>query len=81
MSKYLGGVLLLTCLFAYGGLQAQPRPNILLIYVDDLGYGDLGSFGHPVIQTPNIDRLASEGMTLTNYYAPSAAAGRGIGPG
>ncbi len=72
MSKNLGGVLLLTCLFAYGGLQAQPRPNILLIYVDDLGYGDLGSFGHPVIQTPNIDRLASEGMTLTNYYAPSA---------
>lgn len=72
MSKYLGGVLLLSCLFAYGELQAQPRPNILLIYVDDLGYGDLGSFGHPVIQTPNIDRLASEGMTLTNYYAPSA---------
>ena len=72
MSKYLGGVLLLICLFAYSNLQAQARPNILLIYVDDLGYGDLGSFGHPVIQTPNLDRLAREGMTLTNYYAPSA---------
>jgi arylsulfatase A-like enzyme len=72
VSKYLGSVLLLICLFAYSNLQAQTRPNILLIYVDDLGYGDLGSFGHPVIQTPNIDRLASEGMTLTNYYAPSA---------
>lgn len=72
MSKYLDGVLLLICLIAYGDLQAQSRPNILLIYVDDLGYGDLGSFGHPVIQTPNIDRLAKEGMTLTNYYAPSA---------
>jgi arylsulfatase A-like enzyme len=72
MSKYLGGVLLLICLFAYSYLQAQTRPNILLIYVDDLGYGDLGSFGHPVIQTPNLDRLAREGMTLTNYYAPSA---------
>lgn len=47
------------------------QPNILLIYVDDLGYGDLGSFGHPVIQSPNVDNLAKEGMTLTNYYAPS----------
>ncbi len=65
-------MLLLLCLLAFDDLQAQSRPNILLIYVDDLGYGDLGSFGHPVIQTPNIDRLASEGMTLTNYYAPSA---------
>ncbi len=48
------------------------EPNVLLIYVDDLGYGDLGSYGHPVIQTPNIDALAREGLTLTNYYAPSA---------
>jgi arylsulfatase A-like enzyme len=48
------------------------RPNILLIYVDDLGFGDLGSYGHPVIQTPNIDALAQDGMTFTNYYAPSA---------
>jgi arylsulfatase A-like enzyme len=44
----------------------------LLIYVDDLGYGDLGGYGHPVIQTPNIDALAQDGMTFTNYYAPSA---------
>jgi arylsulfatase A-like enzyme len=48
------------------------QPNVLLIYVDDLGYGDLGGYGHPVIQTPNIDALAREGMTFTNYYAPSA---------
>jgi arylsulfatase A-like enzyme len=48
------------------------QPNVLLIYVDDLGYGDLGGYGHPVIQTPNIDALAQEGMTFTNYYAPSA---------
>ena len=72
MNRISGGVLLLLCLFICCDLQAQARPNILLIYVDDLGYGDLGSFGHPVIQTPNIDRLANEGMTLTNYYAPSA---------
>ncbi len=48
------------------------QPNVLFIYVDDLGYGDLGGYGHPVIQTPNIDALAQEGMTFTNYYAPSA---------
>lgn len=56
----------------FGCAKATMQPNILLIYVDDLGYGDLGSFGHPVIQTPNLDSLADSGLTLTNYYAPSA---------
>jgi arylsulfatase A-like enzyme len=53
-------------------LLAKELPNIVLIYTDDLGYGDLGSYGHPVIQTPHIDKLAKEGIKLTNYYAPSA---------
>ena len=47
-------------------------PNVLLIYVDDLGYGDLGSYGHHTIQTPYLDRLAAEGIRFTDYYAPSA---------
>jgi arylsulfatase A-like enzyme len=47
-------------------------PNVLLIYTDDLGYGDLGCYGHPIIQTPNIDQLAAEGLRLTQHYAPSA---------
>jgi len=47
------------------------RPNIVIIYVDDLGYGDLGSYGHPVLKTPSLDKLASQGVRLTNYYAPS----------
>ncbi len=51
--------------------HSQP-PNIVFVYVDDLGYGDLGSFGHPVIRTPHLDALARRGMKLTNYYAPSA---------
>lgn len=51
---------------------AAVKPNILLIYVDDLGYGDLGVYGHPVIQTPNLDALAASGLRLTSYYAPSA---------
>ncbi len=47
------------------------RPNILVVYVDDLGYGDLGVMGHHTLRTPNIDRLASQGLLLTSYYAPS----------
>jgi arylsulfatase A-like enzyme len=53
-------------------LQAGERPNILLVYVDDLGFGDLGSYGHPVIQTPNIDALAESGLRFTSNYSPSA---------
>ena len=55
-----------------GGAQAAAQPNILLIYVDDLGFGDLGSYGHPVVKTPNIDSLAADGLKFTNYYAPTA---------
>jgi len=51
--------------------DSQPRPNVVLMYVDDLGYGDLASYGHPIIQTPNIDRLASQGLKMTAFYAPS----------
>ncbi|MBJ7393097.1 MAG: arylsulfatase, partial [Chthoniobacterales bacterium] len=46
---------LLSLLFlaSAGAIQAAPQPNIILFLADDLGYGDLGAFGHPVIQTPN----------------------------
>ncbi|MFO7975673.1 MAG: sulfatase-like hydrolase/transferase [Candidatus Hydrogenedentota bacterium] len=54
------------------GRAAPERPNILVILTDDLGYGDLGCFGNKVIQTPNLDRLASEGLRLTDCYAPPA---------
>lgn len=59
-------------LFTSLATHAAGQPNIVLIYVDDLGYGDLGSYGHPVLRTPNIDSLANDGLRLTNYYAPSA---------
>jgi arylsulfatase A-like enzyme len=45
------------------------RSNILLIVADDLGYGDLGSYGAPDVKTPNLDRLAREGVRMTDYYA------------
>ncbi len=46
--------------------------NVILIYMDDMGFGDLSSFGHPTIQTPNIDRLAREGQKWTNFYTASS---------
>src|SRR6185503_15707638 len=54
------------------GEQVTPRkPNIILIVADDRGYGDLGCYGQTKIKTPNIDRLAAEGMRFTQCYAGS----------
>jgi arylsulfatase A-like enzyme len=66
----------LTTLGGAAAWPAQPqmavkKPNILLILADDLGYGDLGCYGQKQIATPNIDRLASEGMRFTQAYAGS----------
>lgn len=53
-------------------VDEKPRlPNIVLILVDDLGYGDLGCYGQTVLQTPHIDRLAVEGKKFTQFYAGS----------
>ncbi len=49
--------------------DSPPRPNILFILADDLGYGDLGCYGQKQIQTPNLDQLAREGMRFTQCYA------------
>jgi arylsulfatase A-like enzyme len=57
-------------LLAVAPAATQPeRPNVLLILADDLGYGDLGSYGAPDVKTPNLDRLAREGVRLTQFYA------------
>src|SRR5206468_10487620 len=49
--------------------NAAAPPNIVIILADDLGYGDLGCYGHPSIRTPNLDRMAAEGMRLTDFYS------------
>ena len=50
----------------------KDRPNIVIIYLDDLGYGDLGAYGATSIRTPNMDKLAENGLRFTNGYATSA---------
>lgn len=52
-----------------GSATAAERPNIIFILADDLGYGDLGSYGQRVIQTPRLDRMAAEGVRFTQFYA------------
>lgn len=47
---------------------AADRPNFIFIFADDLGWGDLGAYGHPHLKTPNLDEMASEGVLLTNFY-------------
>ncbi len=51
------------------GQPAAPRPNVVLILADDMGYGDLGAYGATDVKTPNLDRLAAEGVRLTDFYA------------
>tara|TARA_B100001093_G_scaffold65457_5_gene55369 strand:+ start:2481 stop:3872 length:1392 start_codon:yes stop_codon:yes gene_type:complete len=66
--------LLITCLSfaaAVATSTAKPKPNIIYILLDDAGYGDLSCYGQTKFLTPNIDRLASEGMKFTNHYAGS----------
>ena len=53
------------------GAPAQQRPNIVLIYADDVGYGDFSSYGATSVKTPNVDRLAKQGLRFTSGYASS----------
>lgn len=73
--------LIAICLIALLGCHATaranaaepPRPNIVIIYTDDMGYGDLSSFGATDLQTPHLDRLAKQGAKFTNFYNSSSA--------
>lgn len=48
--------------------QLPKQPNFIIIFADDLGYGDLSCYGHPTIHTPNLDQMAAEGMRFTQFY-------------
>ena len=69
MKKRAFYALLLTFLFIGFIVEAKSKsPNFIIILADDLGYGDLGCYGHPSIRTPNLDRMAAEGMRFTDFY-------------
>jgi arylsulfatase A len=77
LSVSLAFIAALPVLFRCDTLLAQrpatpAGPNIVVILCDDLGYGDLGCYGHPVIHTPHTDRLAREGQRWTSFYASSS---------
>lgn len=76
--KILFGIAILLCISAVTPTPIQPvklssdRPNIVLIFADDMGYGDLGSYGATQYKTPNLDKMASEGLRFTNFYVSQA---------
>lgn len=59
-------------LIVSGQNKSGSTPNFIIIFADDLGYGDLGAYGHPTIRTPHLDRMAREGQKWTNFYAAAS---------
>ncbi|MGH9840788.1 MAG: sulfatase family protein [Blastocatellia bacterium] len=72
-SIVIAGAILATAVSSSASLQTAKRPpNIVIIFADDLGYADIGSFGAKGYKTPNLDRMAAEGVRLTNFYVAQA---------
>jgi len=67
-SFVFGFASLFSCFIAPFALAAE-RPNIVVIICDDLGYGDIGCYGHPVIKTPHLDQMADDGARFTDFYS------------
>ncbi len=76
MIKYLGVgallIIILTAIFAFPFQNKKQQPNIVIIFMDDMGYGDLESYGGIQYATPHANKLAVEGMRFTNFYAAQA---------
>ncbi len=65
---FIFGLLIQTC----STENKNDKYNFVIIFVDDLGYGDLGTYGHPTIKTPNLDRMAYEGQKWTQFYSAAS---------
>lgn len=72
--RIVARIAFLFILVGMSGLQAESalKPNIILVFIDDLGWKDVGCYGNDFIETPNIDRLAAEGIRFTDFYAAGA---------
>ena len=69
-----GGACFALTLVLLGAMRldsSAAKPNVIIIFADDLGYGDLGCYGSPIIRTPNLDRMAAEGIRFTDFYSAS----------
>jgi arylsulfatase A len=55
--------------FSHAAGTRGRKPNFIILFADDMGYGDAGCYGHPYIRTPNLDRMAREGVRMTSFYA------------
>ena len=72
MVMLLRSVILILLFFPFYLAAQNKKPNVVLIYVDDLGYGDLSCYGATKIKTPNLDKLAGQGIRFTNGHSTSA---------
>ena len=70
MNSYLANFLLF--FFALGSLWAKKHPNVVIMFMDDMGYADIGPFGAKDYPTPNLDRMAKEGRKFTDFYVTQA---------
>jgi len=66
LNRFILGVMFL---LGSGTVLFAAPPNVIVIYADDLGYGDLGCYGSPTIRTPNLDKMAAEGLRFTDFYS------------
>ncbi|KGE13730.1 sulfatase-like hydrolase/transferase [Sphingobacterium deserti] len=69
LMKFASYLSLVLPIHLYAQAQKISKPNIILIVADDLGYGDLGSYGNKIIKTPNVDKIAAQGIRFTDAYA------------
>ena len=72
--KFIVGIIIafLNCNLSLFAQEKQPKPNVIIFFTDDQGYQDVGVFGSPLIKTPNLDKMASEGIKFTDFYAASS---------
>ncbi|WP_340110703.1 sulfatase family protein [Maribellus mangrovi] len=72
--KWISNIMVFLLLFGFSREQgfAQESPNVVLINVDDLGYGDVGCYGATMVKTPNMDKLAEQGIRFTDFHSASA---------
>ena len=70
--KKIISIVILFLLHSCDQSKLNIKPNFIIVFVDDMGYGDLGCYGHPTINTPNLDKMAYEGQKWTQFYSASS---------